>query len=126
MAASPPADARDCDVVVVGAGGAGFAAAIEAAVAGARVILLEKNPRPGGTTALSVGSITATRTPHQRRAGIDDSPAAHAEDLALINRRRGGVPDNPELRRVLIDHVGATNSCDRSTPVGVMPKVGDS
>ena len=108
MAASPPADARDCDVLVVGAGGAGFAAAIEAAVAGARVILLEKNPRPGGTTALSVGSITATRTPHQRRAGIDDSPAAHAEDLALINGRRGGVPDNRELRRVLIDHVGAT------------------
>jgi len=108
MAASPLASARDCDVLVVGAGGAGFAAAIEAAAAGARVILLEKNPRPGGTTALSVGSITATRTPHQARAGIDDSPAAHAEDLALINARRGNVPDNPGLRRLLTDNIGDT------------------
>lgn len=95
-------------MLVVGAGGAGFAAAIEAATAGARVVLLEKNPRPGGTTAMSVGSITATRTPHQLRAGIDDSPAAHAEDLAAINARRGTVPDNPRLRRLLTENIGET------------------
>ncbi|MBI2318027.1 MAG: FAD-dependent oxidoreductase, partial [Betaproteobacteria bacterium] len=41
---------NSCDVLVIGAGGAGLAAAIEAAAAGARVVLLEKNPRPGGTT----------------------------------------------------------------------------
>ncbi len=98
----------DCDVLVVGAGGSGFAAAIEAATAGARVVLLEKNPRPGGTTAISVGSITATRTPHQRRARIEDSPAEHAEDLGRINGRRGGTPDNPELRQVLTDNVSET------------------
>ncbi len=95
------------DVLVIGGGGAGFAAAIEAAVAGAHVVLVEKNPRPGGTTALSVGSITATQTPHQLRAGIHDSPAEHAEDLAAINARRG-MPDNPALRRVLIDNVTDT------------------
>ena len=95
------------DVCVIGGGGAGFAAAIEAAAAGARVILIEKNPRPGGTTALSVGSITATRTPHQLRQGIQDSPAEHAEDLAKINARRG-LPDNPALRRLLIENVTET------------------
>jgi succinate dehydrogenase/fumarate reductase flavoprotein subunit len=95
------------DVCVIGGGGAGFAAAIEAAAAGARVILIEKNRRPGGTTALSVGSITATRTPHQLREGIQDSPAEHYEDLAKINARRG-YPDNPALRRVLTENTTDT------------------
>jgi succinate dehydrogenase/fumarate reductase flavoprotein subunit len=96
-----------CDVLVIGAGGAGLAAAIEAASTGARVIVLEKNPRPGGTTSLSVGSITATQTPHQLRHGIPDSPAQHAEDLAKINARRG-LPDNPALRRVLTENITDT------------------
>ncbi len=96
-----------CDVLVIGGGGAGLAASIEAAAAGARVVLLEKNPRPGGTTALSVGSITATRTPHQLRQGIQDSPAEHARDLAKINSRRG-LPDNPELLRLLTENVTDT------------------
>ena len=103
-----PAQGRDsCDVLVIGAGGAGLAAAIEAAAAGARVVLIEKTPRPGGTTGLSVGSITVTRTPHQLRQGIHDSPAEHAADLVKINSRRG-LPDNPELIRLLTENVTDT------------------
>ena len=105
VTAAPGTDS--CDVLVIGGGGAGLAAAIEAAAAGARVLLLEKNPRPGGTTALSVGSITATGTPHQLREGIQDSPAEHARDLAKINSRRG-LPDNPELHRLLTENVTHT------------------
>ena len=40
-----------CDVLVIGGGGAGLAAAIEAADNEAHVILIEKNPELGGTTA---------------------------------------------------------------------------
>ena len=90
------------DVVVVGGGGAGLAAAIEARAAGGRVALVEKNARLGGSTAWSVGSVTATGTPHQRRKGIDDDPEDHWRDMACFNGDLDGR-DNAALRRVLTD-----------------------
>ncbi|HWP28718.1 MAG TPA: FAD-dependent oxidoreductase, partial [Chloroflexota bacterium] len=45
------------DVVVVGAGMAGLAAALTAQDAGARVILLEAGDAPGGSAALSAGNL---------------------------------------------------------------------
>lgn len=97
----------ETDVLVVGGGGSGLAAAIEAAAAGRQVVLIEKNPRTGGSTGWSVGSITATRTPDQRRKGIADDPDAHFEDMArfagpLLPR------DNLALRRLLVDNVTET------------------
>jgi fumarate reductase flavoprotein subunit len=92
------------DVVVIGGGGAGLAAAIEARAAGATVVLLEKNPKLGGSTAWSVGSITATGTPHQLRAGIQDRPQDHCDDMPLFAGDLAGR-DNGELRRVLCDEV---------------------
>jgi succinate dehydrogenase/fumarate reductase flavoprotein subunit len=62
------------DVVVVGGGGSGLAAAIEAGRLGRDVILIEKNPQLGGSTAWSVGSVTASATPHQIAKGIEDRP----------------------------------------------------
>ncbi len=95
------------DVVVVGAGGAGLAAAIEARESGARVLLLEKNERPGGSTAWSIGSISSTQTPHQRRRGIADTPADHWADMPGF---AGDLDprDNPALRRVLCDEIPGT------------------
>ena len=95
------------DVIVVGGGGAGLAAAIEARAAGASVVLLEKNERLGGSTAWSIGSITSSGTPHQRRRGIADNPADHWADMPgfagpLASR------DNDALRRILCDEMPAT------------------
>jgi succinate dehydrogenase/fumarate reductase flavoprotein subunit len=92
------------DVVVVGGGGSGLAAAAQA---GRSVVVLEKAERLGGTTALSVGSITAAGTSLQRRAGIDDSADAHYRDLDLFARQEGAV-DNLALRRLYVDNAGAT------------------
>jgi fumarate reductase flavoprotein subunit len=95
------------DVVVVGGGGAGLAAAIAARSHGSSVLLLEKNEALGGSTAWSIGSITATGTPHQRRQGIADSPDAHFADMPLF---APGLAerDNDPLRRILCEHVPET------------------
>ena len=105
------------DVLVIGGGGAGLAAALEAAQLGRKVILLEKNPETGGSTSWSVGSVTATCTPHQRRAGIADSADAHFEDLG---KHAGALAprDNLRLRRILADNT--TEMLDWLMSLGVV------
>lgn len=95
------------DVVVVGGGGAGLAAAIEAREGGASVLLIEKNPQLGGSTSWSIGSVTASGTPHQRRRGIVDNAADHWADMPGF---AGDLDarDNPGLRRILCDEIPAT------------------
>jgi len=66
----------DTDIVVVGSGGAGMAAAIEAARAGAKVVVLEKLGRTGGSTRTSSAMILVGGSPLQKEAGISDSPEA--------------------------------------------------
>ena len=104
---TPPVPGETFDVVVVGGGGSGLAAAIEARAAGARVVLLEKNPKLGGTTAWSIGSITSTRTPHQRRRGIDDNPDDHWADMPAFAADLASR-DNDALRRILCNEVPDT------------------
>lgn len=97
------------DVVVIGGGGSGLAAALEAARLGRSVILLEKGARLGGTTNWSVGSISANCTPHQIRAGFKDSPQEHFEDMGLVAQaRRPGAVDNLELRRLYVENITDT------------------
>lgn len=101
------------DVLVIGAGACGLAAAIAAADAGAEVAILEKMDRPGGNSALSTGSIPAAGSRFQREAGIDDTPERLVADLTAI----AGESDHPTLLahlaresaptvEWLIDHVG--------------------
>lgn len=99
---------ESADVVVVGGGGSGMAAAIAAAESGAKVILLEKNHDLGGTTRLSVGSITATGTRFQKAKGIHDTPDEHFNDMSLFLPPDLVDKENLELRRVLVDHVPET------------------
>jgi len=95
------------DVVVVGGGGAGLAAAIEARATGRSVVLLEKNPALGGSTAWSIGSVSATQTPHQRRRGIEDCPEDHWADMPGFAGDLAGR-DNDALRKILCDEMPAT------------------
>ncbi|MCC6306294.1 MAG: FAD-dependent oxidoreductase [Rhodobacteraceae bacterium] len=63
----------DCDVLVVGSGAAGLATAVCAAHRGLRVVVAEKEPVFGGTTALSGGWMWVPNNGPARRAGVEDS-----------------------------------------------------
>ncbi len=88
---------RKGGVVIVGAGAAGLCAALSARESGADVIVLERDPVPRGTTAMSIGFIPAAQTRFQRAKGIDDSP----EDLATdILAKNGGETDRAMVARL--------------------------
>lgn len=87
------------DVVVVGTGGAGLTAAIRAADAGARVLVLEKMAVVGGSTSVSAGVIWVPMNDHMAEAGIEDS---REEALAYVRRLSGRVAD-PELLELCVD-----------------------
>lgn len=105
-------------MVVVGGGGSGLMAALEAARAGARVLLVEKQATLGGTTALSVGTISASGTRLQHAAGIDDGPDAHFEDMAKFHGKALAGRDHLPLRRVLVE--AAPQAVARLEELGVV------
>lgn len=96
------------DVIVVGAGGSGLAAACAAAQQGGRVLVLEKRPVPGGTTGISVGSYTAAGTRLQREAEIADNPADHAVDAARFAPFDLEARNNGELREFFLGEASRT------------------
>jgi fumarate reductase flavoprotein subunit len=86
---SPPSEAiAHYPVIVVGGGGCGLAAALAARDEGVEVLVLERDPSPRGTTAMSTGLIPAAGTPDQAAAGIEDSPARMAADI--LGKAKGG------------------------------------
>ena len=62
-----------CDVLVVGAGGAGLTAAVRAKQEGATVLVLEKMPMVGGNSVKASGGMNCAGTKFQEAAGITDS-----------------------------------------------------
>ena len=88
------------DVIVVGSGFAGLAAAIEARRAGAKVVVLEKMPTPGGNSIINGGILTATGCPQQLKHGIKDSVDLLAQDILVA----GAYLNDPAKVRVLAEH----------------------
>ncbi len=75
-----------CDIVIIGAGGAGLTASIEAMQKGAKsVILLEKMGVVGGNTTSATGGLNAAETRFQKALGIEDS-----KDVFYADTMKGG------------------------------------
>lgn len=74
------------DVVVIGSGFAGLAAAIEARNAGADVAVFEKMPVHGGNSVINGGDFCAPGTKLQKENGVEDSP-----ELLLSDMLRAGL-----------------------------------
>ena len=73
MASSTP-DTYECDALVVGSGCAGMSAAVTAGHHGLNVLIVEKEPRFGGTTARSGGWLWIPGTSLARAWGIVEAP----------------------------------------------------
>ncbi|AYW46412.1 flavocytochrome c [Tetragenococcus koreensis] len=88
------------DVVIVGAGGAGMSAAIQAKEDGANPVILEKLPVAGGNTTKSSGGMNASETKFQEAEDIEDSNDTFYDDTL-----EGGQETNDkELLRYFVDH----------------------
>ena len=78
----------DADVVVIGAGGAGMTAAMTAADAGQKVVILESQAMVGGNSARATGGMNAAKTVYQDEnefdqvAGVEKTLATAAEKYA--------------------------------------------
>ena len=94
------ADGEAFDVVVVGAGGAGMAAALFAAIEGASVLLVEHTGVVGGTTAWSAGTTWVPGTHHAATVNPADSLAGAARYLDnAVGERTPSA-----LRQAFLDH----------------------
>jgi succinate dehydrogenase/fumarate reductase flavoprotein subunit len=92
------AEGEQFDVVVIGAGGAGMAAALFAAIAGLKAILVEHTDKVGGSTAYSVGSAWIPNTTHAASVGADDS----IENAALYLRHSVGNQFRESMRQAFL------------------------
>jgi predicted oxidoreductase len=80
LAAAGGSRAAEPDVIVVGAGISGIAAALEAEARGARVLVIDMNSVAGGH-AVKAGGFALVDTPLQRQKGYQDSPEIAGRDL---------------------------------------------
>ena len=81
----------ETDIAIVGAGGAGVAAGIEARDAGARAIAFEKSSEPGGAAIISGGGCLIVGSPLQQQNGIHDTPDLTRSGPATTSSTRSTI-----------------------------------
>ncbi len=90
----------EADVIVIGAGGAGMAAAVQANQNGASVIVIEKQASIGGNTILSGGAFNAVKDGSEEAIANEDSVEKHYEQTI----KGGDNEGDPELVRTMVEN----------------------
>ncbi len=92
---------KSADIVIVGAGGAGMSAAVQAVQDGAtNVVIVEKAPITGGNTIYATGGLNASETEYQKKDGIEDTNELFYEDTM----KGGKNLNDPELVKFMVEH----------------------
>jgi fumarate reductase flavoprotein subunit len=99
----PSTETVKTDIVIIGGGGAGLAAAVEAAEKGVNIVLLEKRHAPAGNSQFAWG-LFAAESPAQKRMAID-SPRDELFKMAMDYAR---WRIDPNIVRTLVDKSGDT------------------
>lgn len=94
----------ETDIVVIGAGGAGLSAALEANADGMDVIILEKMPIAGGNTNYATGGLNASETSVQKKLGIEDSNEQYIQDTMI----GGKNVNDPVLVETMVENSSDT------------------
>src|SRR6516165_9771387 len=113
----------EADVVSVGSGGGGLAAAIAAHDHGASALVLERSDQVGGVTAYSLGEVWVPGNHHAAALGVEDSPESgyryvkqlsmgYAEDVAILNQMVHG----PVVLRYFEEKIGLKMCVIRNCP----------
>lgn len=94
----------EADILVIGAGNGGITAAVKAAMAGKKVVLVEKRAAVGGVSALNHGGYAATGTRYQKEVmkELNDSPELLYQDML----KGGDNRNDPVLARMAAERVG--------------------
>ena len=110
----------EADFVIVGAGGAGLAAAAEAAARGAKVLLLEKTPVSGGSSLICGGGLAFAGTDMQAAEGIKDSNELLYKDMMKV----GENVNVPSVVQAYVDNQLETYEYLKKLGVPFMKKIG--
>ena len=101
--ATQPYEDSEADIVIIGAGGAGLTAATEAALRGAKTLVLEMSGIVGGNTNSSTGGLNASETSVQKRLKINDSNEQFFKDTMKC----GHYKNDESLVRLLVEKSAA-------------------
>ena len=100
VAASAEDTVKNADIIIVGAGGGGLSAAIEAVNDGAQsVIVLEKTGKTGGSLNFTSGSMSGAETVIQKLDGIEDTKESFVQDIL----NNGAHLGNEAMIRAFVD-----------------------
>ncbi len=107
MVVPAAAESVEADIVIIGAGGAGLSAAIEAVENGAeKVVILEMTAKTGGALNYTSGSMSAAGTIIQKEDGIEDTVESYIADIINNGDDFGGQP-NEELITIYANEAAA-------------------